>query len=279
MKSAIKRSSSASKALDLDTAKTTKSSTFGEVTVNDIISHADLANSMQPPNGLIEISLEQLSSLISSLMATELQSNNRDMLQRLDSLSSQISVISQQTEQISQLSSQISDIEARVSFLEEREDNAAAVFPPVNIDNLAGEIQVRIYRNKNLFIYGLSEERVDSALDRQRIFDALSVIFDIELAGLSVRCIPSRRADLPRPIIALLVNPDDVIRVSRSQRLLPPGLTARADHTVAERAHFDLLREQVNQHNAALPNDRKRIKYVRGVPTIVPVRKTRDRET
>ena len=278
VKSAIKQSSLASKALDADTAKAKKSSTFGEVTVNDIISHANLANSMQPPNGLIGISLEQLSSLISSLMATELQSNNQDILQRIDNLSSQISVISQRTEQISQLSSQVSDIEARVSSLEEREDNAAVVSPPVNIDNLAGEIQDRIYRSRNLFIYGLSEECADSALDRQRIFDALSAISDIELAGLSVRRIPSRRADLPRPIIARLVNPDDVIRVLRSQRLLPPGLTARADHTVAERARFDLLREQVNQHNAALPNDRKRIKYVRGVPTIVPVRKPRDQE-
>ena len=124
----------------------------------------------------------------------------------------------------------------------------------------------------------LSEERVDFALDRQRIFDALSVISDIELAGLSVRRIPSRRTDLRRPIIARLVNPDDVIRVLRSRRLLPPGLTADANHTVAERARFDLLREQVNQNNAAHPNDRKRIKYVRDVPTIVPVRKTRNRE-
>ena len=124
----------------------------------------------------------------------------------------------------------------------------------------------------------MSEERVDSALDRQRILDALSAVLDIELAGLSVRRIPSWRSYLPRPIIARLVNPDDVIRVLRSQRLLPSGLTARADHTVAERARFDLLREQVNQHNAAHPNDRKRIKYIRGVPTIVPARKPRNEE-
>ena len=118
---------------------------------------------------------------------------------------------------------------------------------------------------------------MDSVLDRQRIFDALSVISDIELAGLSVRSISSRRTDLPRPIIARLVNLDDVIRVLRSQRLLPSGLTARADHIVAERARFDLLHKQVNQYNATHPNDRKRIKYVKGVPTIVLVRKPRNR--
>ena len=67
------------------------------------------------------ISLQQLSTLISSLMSTKLQRNNQDSLQRFDSLTSQMSVISQRTEQISQLSSQVSDIEAKVSSLEERE--------------------------------------------------------------------------------------------------------------------------------------------------------------
>ena len=106
----------------------------------------------------------------------------------------------------------------------------------------------------------MREEPIDFAFDRQRIFDALSAISDIELAGLSVRRLPSRRTDFPRLIIARFVKPNDVIRVLRSQRLLASGLTARADHTVAKHARLDLLREQVNQHNDSHPNDRKLIR-------------------
>ena len=57
---------------------------------------------------------------------------------------------------ISQLSSPINGIEVRVTSLEDRKDGAAAIFPPVNSDNLAGEIQDRIYRSINLFIHGMN---------------------------------------------------------------------------------------------------------------------------
>ena len=70
----LKRSSSATKAVDAASGKTMKSSAFFEVTLHDIISHIDLAISMQPLNGLNGISLQrnQLPTLISTLMSTDL---------------------------------------------------------------------------------------------------------------------------------------------------------------------------------------------------------------
>ena len=122
-----------------------------EFSVNDVLSGERSFKSIQPPNGLNGMSLQQ----ISALMSAELQRHNQDILGRIDGRSSQISVITQRTEMISSLSSQVNEIDVRVSSLEETNEGAAATFPRVNLDNLAGEIQHRICRSKNFFIYGL----------------------------------------------------------------------------------------------------------------------------
>ena len=124
----------------------------------------------------------------------------------------------------------------------------------------------------------MAKERPDPASDMQRVSDAVSRFPGLSLNGLSVRRVPSRRSDILRPIVARINSQDDVIRFLRNQRLIPSGLTAHADRTEAEHNRFQLLLDQVNQHNETHPDDKKRIKYVNGIPTIVSVRNRRNKK-
>ena len=87
----------------------------------------------------------------------------------------------------------------------------------------------------------------------------LSDIPGITLNGLSVRRLPSRRQNEPGPVVTRLPTQEEDIRVLCNRRLLPQGITPLTDRTEAERAHLRLVSTEVEQHNAAHPDDRKRI--------------------
>ena len=227
-----------------------------------------------PPNGLNGFSDNSLRQL-SAFMASEFERNNQSILSRIDSLAAQISVITERTEPFAQLSAQINDIEARVANLENNSEGAAAALPPanVNINDLASELQDRFFRARNLFLYGIIADNNNPQHDIQQVTHMLSNIPGINLNGLTVHRIPSRRQNEPGPIVARLPAQDEVVRVLRNRRLLPPGITPRADRTEAERAQLRSLAIEIEEHNAANPNDKKRIVYVRGAPTAVSVKK------
>ena len=138
---------------------------------------------------------------------------------------------------------------------------------------MAAKIQDRIYRSRNLFIYGIAEVNNDAAHDLQYTTQVLSRIPGIDLSGLIVRHIPSKRVEEPRPLVVRLMSHDDDVQVLCNCRLLPQGILPRADRTEAERAELRSLSIAIKQHNAANPNNRKRIAYIKGVPTAVFVKK------
>ena len=243
------------------------------------------SNTVQPPNGRTNISFQQLSEFFSA----EFDRKNERILSRIDSLAAQMSVITERTEAITQLTSQVSNIETRVANLENIETRvsnlenandgaaAAAALPQVNvnINDLASELQDRFFRARNLFIYGLPVDASNSQRDFQQVSQLLSAIPGISLNGMSVRRLPSTRQNGPGPVVARLPSQDEVIRVLRNRRLLPPAITPRADRTEAERAHLRSVSAEIEQHNAAHPDDQKKLVYVRGVPTAVPKKKGR----
>ena len=87
----------------------------------------------------------------------------------------------------------------------------------------------------------------------------------------------SRRqaGDGPRFITVWFSSAQDALRVLRIRRLLPEGIGVTADRTLAQREQFREVKHEVEEHNAANPNNFKIIKYINGVPKAVFARNPR----
>ena len=220
-------------------------------------------------SGFSDNSLQQLSAF----MASEFQRNNQSVLSRIDSLAAQISVITKRTEPIAQLSAKVSNIESRVANLKNNNEGAAAAPPQanVNINDLAAELQDRFFRARNLFLCGIIADNNNPQHDIEQVTHLMSNIPGINLNVLTVHRIPFRRQNEPGPNVARLSTQNEVVQVLRNCRLLSPGITPRADRTEAERGHLCSLAIEIEKHNAANPNDSKKIVYVRGAPTALSV--------
>ena len=236
-----------------------RSSAACEDRVNDFLSGEHSSNATQPPNGLNGISLLQ------------------DIIRRIDGLSSRIAIIKQRTERFRNSPLRSMTLSRESVCLKRGMRVLPLSFLPLTLITWLVKFRF-VFIDQGPSIHGMAKERPDPASDMQRVTDALSRFPGLSLNGLSVRRVPSRRSDIPRPIVARLNSQDDVIRVLRNQRLLPSGLTTRADRTEAERNRFQLLLDQVNQHNETHPEHKNRIEYVNGIPTVVPVRNRRNKE-
>ena len=72
-----------------------------------------------------------------------------------------------------------------------------------------------------------------------------------------------------RPTLVRLHSAIEVRRILRNRHALPRPVAVSTDKTVEERLHLKSLIDQVNAHNAANPDNKKKKKYINGVPTIV----------
>ena len=122
---------------------------------------------------------------LSSFIASEMQRIMQACYLAFNFSRLRFQLFTERTQLASQLSFQINNIEMRVVNLENWGKRAAAL-PPVEINNLAAEIQDRIYRARNLFIYGFAEVNIDPAHDLQYTTQLLSCIAGIDLSGLTV---------------------------------------------------------------------------------------------
>ena len=195
------------------------------------------------------ISVQQLSSLI----ASQLELNNHNIISRFDSLAGQLSLVTDR----------FVPIENRIDAIEANQPNSHNI----NINSLAAELQDRINRSRNVIIYGVPENSHIPDID------AVKQIF-IPFPGVDVASITvtrSRRTadDRPRFITARLVSLQDVLRVLRNRRLLPREVDVTVDRTLEQREHFRALRAEIEQFNAANSGNPKRIKYINGEPTAV----------
>ena len=209
------------------------------------------------------ITLEQLSTML----AAELQCYNEGIYSRIDSLASQISVIDTRVQPVAELAEKVNDIDTRVSALENNPPQQVPQMP--NIVNLAAEIQERILRSQNIIMYGVAENSSSQA-DTENIISILSKVPAIDLTNVVARRLGKTRANgPPRPILVRLQSAPEVRRILRNRHVIPRPVAVSTDKTVEERLFLKSLIEQVNAHNAANPSNRKKIKYVNGVPTIV----------
>ena len=61
----------------------------------------------------------------------------------------------------------------------------------------------------------------------------------------------------------------EVRHILRNRHVLPRPVAVSTDKTVEERLHLKSSIDQVNAHNAANSENKKKIKYINGVPSIV----------
>ena len=211
---------------------------------------------------------------ISSMLASEIQRQNQGIFNRIDSLASQIAVVDNRVQPIAELAERVDNIDSRVAALESRQQAA----PPLpNIDNIAAEIRDRLQRSQNIIIYGVLENiGAPHTTDLESVTSLLTRVPGINLTNIVARRLGKPKADgTPRPLLVTLVSASEVQRILRNRHVLPRPVSVSTDKTQAERAHLKGLIEQVAAHNAANPNDQKKIKYVNGVPTIVDARPLR----
>ena len=197
------------------------------------------------------ISLQRLSGIISA----QLERNNQSIIDRIDQLASQISVIA---------------LEDRVVTVEKAQPNVN-----INVDSLTFELQERIYRANNVIIYRVPKNRNIS--DYDAVVQLLVPIPGLDLTRVTVNRSRRSMGDEPRFIVVRLSSPQDALRVLRNRRLLPTGIDVTADRTLAQREQFRAVKREVEEHNIANPNNQKRIKYINGEPKAVFIRDPRQR--
>ena len=104
----------------------------------------------------------------------------------------------------------------------------------------------------------------------EQVTSILSRVHGIDLTGIIVRRLCKYDAgNKPRPLLVRLSSADEVLRILRNRHVLPPMIQASSDKTAAERTQLKALIEEVTHHNKANPNNKKKIKYVNSILTIV----------
>ena len=231
-----------------------------------------------PPNGFVSqppnpsqttsgITLQQFSSLLSA----EFAKNNAGIYSRIDQLASQISVIDTKVKPIATLNQALNDLDNRVAALENNNVNPAPPQQPIDINNLAYELQDRLARSRNIILYGIVEVQGTSQVnDTEQAASILSRIPGIDLSNVVVRRLGKFVAGgKPRPLLIRLISADEVRRVLRNRHCLPQGISASSDKTSSEREYLKAIIDEVTRHNETNPNNKKKIRYINGVPTIV----------
>ena len=141
----------------LSTSRSTTTTTLPQPPSYDSVASANVNTVSAVASG---ISLQQLSLII----ASQLEQNNQNIFNRIDALASQINVVAEFTERFATL-------ENRVAAIEENQQPTENV----NVDNLAQELQDRIFRSRNILVYGIPEDIQMPERDRiMQIFFAYS---------------------------------------------------------------------------------------------------------
>lgn len=145
--------------------------------------------------------------------------------------------------------------------------NAAARTPAGQVNDLASELQDRMYRSNNVMLYNLqpSSDTTDVVL----VQNALERIHNINVQAISTRRFTKpTRPNMPPPVIVRFSSREEVGRVLRNWKCLPDGLRVSPDHTKAQREQYNSLRREAALHNAAHPSDLRVVRFVNGVPTM-----------
>lgn len=260
------------------------------------INTAPLVNTelLEPSNSLSTPSASNLtassssqvnnSTLLSELqnLARVFESQLRTTNDNLETIKNQNAGFSQRLDQhgrdIDGLKTGFTDYSERLRSLERDAEDGARALPPgsqsgppagTSYMGMVAEMQERLTRSSNLIVYNLPEAGPNGN-EPLAIRQLLSVVQNIDTGSITTRRLgKTPSADRPRPILVGIRSNAEVMRVIRNRHLLPRSISVSSDKTPAQREELRQLRGQADEHNRSNPLNRKTVKYVNGVPTLV----------
>ena len=171
------------------------------------------------------------------------------------------------------LSDRMQRIEERMEDCCSPSANLPADVGPVT-EGVLTELSERGKRSSNLIVYGLEEDpnvpvHHSTQKDAENICIVLSQIYASDYQHIRARRIGRLAGSSPRPLCVTLQSVDIVKSVLRNKSSYTGPLKITDDKTPMQRSNLKRLRQQLSELHANGDTD-KTIRYVNGVPTIVP---------
>lgn len=222
-------------------------------------------------------SKEILSSLHDSIneVKKQLDVQNNNVLIKMDELSNKLSIIDQLLAENIQLKERISTLESKFEKLEESGVGRCSTGGDViEMDSIAGEMEDRHRRRKNIILCNLEESSKTGKADiqnddRERVFNILKEA-DHSLSSGDIKCFRlGREGNKARPIKVMLKHQNQVGEIFKNKtRLGNSRIRIYRDQTVIQRNNYMKLKESFD---ARVQSGEKNImiKYIKGCPKIV----------
>lgn len=167
-------------------------------------------------------------------------------------------------ERFTKLESTMSGFNDRIVTLENRVGKPSAAAT----QSICVEIQERETRAKNIIVYDLAEKPVGGEL--AKINDILKEVTSQPVALKIFRLGKNPSRNKPRPLKVVFQTKEEAKEALRSRDIWQRhNLQAKNDSTLLERQYLKELRHELDTRIQAGATDLT-LKYVRGVPTIVP---------
>lgn len=143
----------------------------------------------------------------------------------------------------------------------------------ISSEQLITETEERKRRAKNLIIYNIDESNDTHATsrledDKNKVIRAIAQICTIDTSRITAYRIGKFDANKKRPIKAILDSEENVITVLKNKNKIDSGIKFASDKTKMQQKYLhDLIAKLDAMKTQGTTN--KKIKYVKGVPTIV----------
>lgn len=173
---------------------------------------------------------------------------------------------------VEEVKSDIINIKERIQPLPSESDFVEvldAVRKMPGVDEIDREIQERIRRSCNLFLYNVAEPSIGNADVRDVVVDLFKNINNLDVGKITARRIPSKTSGIS-PILVGFSSREEVLRVIGAKKRLPSYVKLSVDRTRHQRETFKSVLDAVKEHNHSNPTNKLVVKYKNGIPTAVP---------
>lgn len=206
--------------------------------------------------------LSQLKDVITSFSA--IAESVKTMKQDIASLQKEMKALKHTPSSISSLKEDISSLKTSVKNLNTKPTDFA--------DDVEFEVEDRINRRNNILIYGVQVPSEASAVSIA--CSALSSINNIKVMSASLVKVKRKQDGRGKDksfVVAQLRSRSEVFSAIRARGKLPNGVSVSTDKTFAQRERISKVRAAIAKHNTDNPNDQHKLKFIKNVPTSVPV--------
>uniref|UniRef100_A0A1Y1MPT1 PHD-type domain-containing protein n=1 Tax=Photinus pyralis TaxID=7054 RepID=A0A1Y1MPT1_PHOPY len=212
-------------------------------------------------------------SLCSGLSRTEIQSltnKDRRILYHCDKCMSLRSEVMELKQLILDLKAELENIERQNLLTSSSSD----------CENLIQEINERQRRANNIILFNIEESTSANSQDQidHDLNKAVNIVGAVNVITTGIKAFRLGRTRVSgkmRPLKVILNNPSGALVVLKSKLVLKetfPGISISDDQTTMQRNHLQKLRTELQDRLSSGEKDIT-IRYIHGIPKIVPVRK------